>query len=113
MPSLPVVVVQPDERHANRLLCWSGMTGTEHLLQTKNTQYNMFLYIFRLEMFRNLFDNELPLHQQKFKDKQLVSICFCFSILQVNRLTYSIIFAECIWIFCCANIQTESFRVGA
>jgi len=43
--SLPVVVAQPDERHANRaasvlsltkdmqteqLLCWSGMTDTEH-----------------------------------------------------------------------------------
>jgi len=44
--SLPVVVAQPDERHANKaasvlewydrhrqtkqLLCWSGMTDTEH-----------------------------------------------------------------------------------
>jgi len=29
--SLPIVVAQPDERHANRqLLCWSGMTDTEH-----------------------------------------------------------------------------------
>jgi len=31
--SLPVVVAQPDERHANRtleqLLCWSGMADTE------------------------------------------------------------------------------------
>jgi len=29
--SLPVVVAQPDKRHANRIvLCWSGMTDTEH-----------------------------------------------------------------------------------
>jgi len=28
--SLPVVVAQPDERHANRTLCWSGITDTEH-----------------------------------------------------------------------------------
>jgi len=29
--SLPVVVAQPDERHANRTAsCWSGMTDTEH-----------------------------------------------------------------------------------
>jgi len=27
--SLPVVVAQPDERHANRA-AWSGMTDTEH-----------------------------------------------------------------------------------
>jgi len=29
--SLPVVVAQPGERHAKeQLLCWSGMTDTEH-----------------------------------------------------------------------------------
>jgi len=30
--SLPVVVDQPDERHvaSEQLLCWSGMTDTEH-----------------------------------------------------------------------------------
>jgi len=29
--SVPIVVAQPDERHAKeKLLCWSGMTNTEH-----------------------------------------------------------------------------------
>jgi len=29
--SVPIVVVQPDERHANRTtLCWNDMTDTEH-----------------------------------------------------------------------------------
>jgi len=32
--SLPAVVAQPDERHATeQLLCWSGMTDTEHIVQ--------------------------------------------------------------------------------
>jgi len=38
--SLPVVVAQPDERHANRtasmLLCWSGIMDTEHTISGSN-----------------------------------------------------------------------------
>jgi len=30
LSSLPVVVAQPDEKHANRAASWSGMTDTEH-----------------------------------------------------------------------------------
>jgi len=37
--SLLVVVVQPDERHANeQLLCWSGMTDTEHTTSGSNEE---------------------------------------------------------------------------
>jgi len=37
--SLPVVVAQPDERHVTeQLLCWSGMTDTEHTTFGSNEQ---------------------------------------------------------------------------
>jgi len=37
--SLPVVVAQPDEGHANRtVLCWSGMTGIEHRITSSSNE---------------------------------------------------------------------------
>jgi len=44
--SLPVVVFQPDGRHANRqLLCWSGMTDTKVATSGLNEEAH-FSYFF-------------------------------------------------------------------
>jgi len=36
--SLPIVVVQPNERFTEQLLCWSGMTDTEHTTSGSNKE---------------------------------------------------------------------------
>jgi len=50
--SLPVVVAQPDERHANRTVpccCWSGMTDTEHTAFGSNEEEKEELVVFSIK----------------------------------------------------------------
>jgi len=53
--SLPVVVAQPDERHTTeQLLCWSGITDTEHYNTTSSSNEEEDLKVQILKGFHTL-----------------------------------------------------------
>jgi len=49
---IPVVVTQPDEKHANRVVCWSIMTDTEHSTTSSSNEEDLHNYLRCLALCR-------------------------------------------------------------